>query len=280
MQNLVITIVHNLPGRIRLSLTWPPKDIKKLEDDVKKHEGIHSIFYSRITKSVLVYYNPAQIEPTEVIMRLAIFMSVEYDMKKVILSNENKIAGLNKLEYYSLISLIISWTAKGLKLPYDIQSLLNYNSGLSSISAVLYHAWLEIKKCGIYDPEVVSVVYLINSIVKKDFLLASTLTWFIAFGRHLFREQNENVILQAFRTQDKDGNRTYYDVAIKPEVNISNSFTLLKAFMKSVTKFLGITIKEDNVFLMKQIQKVSKVHEYILEGMENKEQQVFLRLEF
>lgn len=280
MDNLSITIIHKLPGRIRLSLSWPPKDIKKLETDVIRHEGIQSVSYNSITKSVLVYYNPAQIDFSEIIMRLAIFISVEYNMKKVIICNTHTSVGLKNLEYYSGISLMLSWLAKRANLSQDIQRILNYNAGLSSISAVLHHAWAEIKKVGVYDPEVVSVVYLINSVVKKDFLLASTLTWFITFGRHLFECENESVVLQAFRTQNKNSGNTYYDVAVKPQNNLSDKFTIIRAVLNSLTKAIGITSREDNVSLMKQIKSVSKVHENVLEGIEHKDQQVFLRLEY
>ena len=47
------------------------------------------------------------------------------------------------------------------------------------------HAYQELRVRGSFDPEVMSVVYLINSVGKPGAGRASLLAWIITFGRHL-----------------------------------------------------------------------------------------------
>ena len=56
------------------------------------------------------------------------------------------------------------------------------------------HAYQELQVRGSFDPEVMAVVYLINSIGKTNSVQASLVAWAAAFGRHLIpRDPREQV---------------------------------------------------------------------------------------
>ena len=66
----------------------------------------------------------------------------------------------------------------------------------ATMAAVVEHAYQELQLRGSFDPEVMSVVYLINSIGKTNSFQASLVAWSATFGRHLIpRAPREQVYL-------------------------------------------------------------------------------------
>ena len=64
----------------------------------------------------------------------------------------------------------------------------------ATLAAVVEHAYQELQVRGSFDPEVMAVVYLINSIGKTNSAQASLVAWAAAFGRHLIpRDPREQV---------------------------------------------------------------------------------------
>ena len=66
----------------------------------------------------------------------------------------------------------------------------------ATLAAVTEHGYAELHLRGSFDPEVMSVVYLINAIGKEDGVRASLVAWVLTFGRHLIpRAPREQVYL-------------------------------------------------------------------------------------
>ena len=66
----------------------------------------------------------------------------------------------------------------------------------ATLTAVVEHAYQELHTRGSFDPEVMSVVYLINAIGKPNGFQASLLAWIVTFSRHLLpRGPREQVYL-------------------------------------------------------------------------------------
>lgn len=159
-----MNIIHQLPGRIRVSLSMPPRRIDKLEKEVLGHAGIHCVKFSPITRSLLIYYNPIEIEVSEIIIRIGTALSIEYNMCSVYVENKKKNVGVNIIDNYALGALITAWIAKSGFGPFaNIANLLEWNAGVSTLAAVVNHGISEIKFSGTPDPEVVTAVYLLNS---------------------------------------------------------------------------------------------------------------------
>ncbi len=55
----------------------------------------------------------------------------------------------------------------------------------ATLTAVTEHGYAELHLRGSFDPEVMSVVYLINAIGKENGVRASLVAWVLTFGRHL-----------------------------------------------------------------------------------------------
>ncbi|MCT4595321.1 MAG: hypothetical protein N4A57_13810 [Anaeromicrobium sp.] len=278
MQTLGITILHTLSGRLRLSLSWPPKNVEKFEKDVMGHAGIYSVKYSPITKSILIHYNPSEVDASEILIRVGLAVSVDHDLTAVEISTKTAEKEFHSLDRYAGISLTAAWAMKLTKLPLGIQNFLKWNAALSSIGSIIYHAWSEVKSHGVYDPEVLSVVYLINAMKKENFLPATTGTWLTAFGRHLIDASGEKMILQAFKVYDKEQSSTYYDVAIMPKKSIKDGKDLVGRLIYSMTKSIGLETSQ--IGWMKQMKNVSRSHGDILEGIGKLDNRIFLRLKY
>ena len=78
----------------------------------------------------------------------------------------------------------------------SLTSLTRWLSVGSTLAAVIEHGYQELHVRGSFDPEVMSVVYLINSIGKPNTHQASLIAWAMTFGRHLIpHEPREQVYL-------------------------------------------------------------------------------------
>jgi len=61
----VVTVVHSLPGRVRVRLSVAPRDVQRMFAGVREHPGMASIVFSPATRSVLARFNPHEISQEE-----------------------------------------------------------------------------------------------------------------------------------------------------------------------------------------------------------------------
>ena len=73
----------------------------------------------------------------------------------------------------------------------------------ATMAAVVEHGYQELHVRGSFDPEVMSVFYLLNSLGKPNGLQASMLAWIVTFGRHLIHRAPRE---QAYLAR-RDGSR-------------------------------------------------------------------------
>lgn len=276
----VMNIIHQLPGRVRLSLSMPPRRIKKFETEVLGHNGIHSVKFSPVTRSVLVYYNPIEIEMSEIIIRIGTALSLEYNMCSVYVENKKRNVGVSLIDNYALGALIAAWIGRSGWTPLtNIGKLLDWNAGVSTLAAVVNHGISEIKLSGTPDPEVVTAIYLLNSMMKNQFLGASTITWISTFIRHLTGEESDRISIQAFQAFSQEENRMYYDVAVKSEESLYHK-SFIKIVGNFLRKYVGIRSSLKVTSLLSQIKNVSNRHGDALEGLTSNNDIIFLRLKF
>lgn len=278
MARLNVQVVHSLPGRLRLKLSNPPLKIDSFLLRVKKHEGIEMLSFNPISRSLLAIYVPSLISATEILLRVTIALSVEFNGSEIKMDIKTDTRPLNGLDYYSGMSILVAGIAKLLNLPPQSLKWLNYNAGFSTTGSVLKHAWLEVKKDGIYDPEVVSVVFLINSLFKGNVLIASAITWIATFGRHLLEPMGESCLLKAQEVKS-DSKKSYIDVQVREIDEISRKDYPIKVLVHGLAKIVGVN-PMDKKKLIDQIKRVSKAHHDVLEGVGKKSSPVYMRIEY
>lgn len=247
MKQPSIVVLHKLPNRIRVKLSLPIRNIEDMKSMVMKHDGIISIEYSDITRSILVYFNPLRINFEEVLIRITIGFSKEYGLTPVKILSKQTGRDMPNLAYYSVVSIASAYVSLFLKSNKSIQELLNWLAVGTTIGAIMEHAWLEIRKKGAFDPEVVSVMYLINSMIKGNFISASALTWITTFGRHILDFSYDEIKLQVYEQIDNDSDEVYYNINIMQDQNISNAVDFLKVFMCKCIERRGTIYRKNSI---------------------------------
>ena len=100
----------------------------------------------------------------------------------------------------------------------------------ATLAAVVEHAYQELQVRGSFDPEVMAVVYLINSIGKTNSVQASLVAWAATFGRHLIpRDPREQVY-----SVRRNGSET----TLIPSVDRRNGANFAGAMLRRGTEML------------------------------------------
>jgi len=247
-------------------------------DRVAKHDGIESISFNPVSRSLLAYYKPSVVSSTEILLRMSIALSADHNNKTVQIDESHDTRKMVSMDYYSGGSIVVATLARLIGVPLNTLQIIDYNAGMSTAASVLNHAWMEVKKEGIYDPEVVSVVYLINSLIKGNYLTASAITWIATFGRHLLEPSQESCLVKALEvSQDDDQN--YMDVEVSPVVDARKPSSSLTLIVHGIARVVGLgPVKKHS--LIDQIKHVSKAHHNVLEGVDSKPSPIYMRLEY
>ncbi|MFK5971516.1 MAG: hypothetical protein QM487_15555 [Candidatus Marithrix sp.] len=271
MEKPSITILHKLSFRVRIKFSWPPKDMQEIEQVVMEHAGIRSINYNAITKTALIYFNPLEVALQEIIIRIAVALSKEYGLIPIRILEKPKAKYISPLMITSGICIGVGSLISLINPGVQIAKLLNWAIVGTTVSAVAEHAWLDLKRKGVFDPEVLSVVYLLSS--THGSIKSGALTWIATFGRHLLVSDQKGIELQVFEVMDAKAGVNFYDVIISQDKTISNIGDLMRLVSMNFAK---TNTGKGNLFNLSKI--VSEKHGQILEGIGTEKNGIILRM--
>ena len=100
-------------------------------------------------------------------------------------------------------------------------------AGLGTAWAVVDHAWKELRERGTFDPEVLTLAYLVTALVRGDFLVASVITWLASFGRHLVEMPPTGVQVRPIEVRGRGNGQSRYEVMIGPDVDAPERVRIL-----------------------------------------------------
>ncbi len=281
MYDLRVVIQHSLPGRLRLKLTKPPLNWESNSMNITKHEGINSVFYSPITRSILIYFDTKIITKEEIVMRAGLALSVEYNLEPVLIEQIDKNVGLDGMVFFSGGAIIAAAASHLLNIgavvnALSIRKYLHLLAGASTAIAIINHARKEINRTGVFDPEVLSIFYLIPSLLKKNVLTASGITWLASFGRHFIFNSEEHLILKAVKVNSDEKEPTY-DIAItnyKKSIGYKDIIKMVPIIIAD--GFLGLGIGKAR--MLQSMKNVSSDHNYQLEGLEGTNSRILIKI--
>ncbi|RDY23307.1 hypothetical protein CHF27_008640 [Romboutsia maritimum] len=229
-----IVMVHKLEGRIRVKISHPVIDIKQAEEFIQGVEGITYIRYNEHIKSMLIKFNPATISSENVIIKIAIFMSEEYGLSKIKFISDCHKNNMPLLSYYSMISILGANIIKFLNPVNQVQDFVNWIATGITVGAIGEHAYHEMSQMGTIDPEVMSVMYLANSIGKGNMVNASLITWITTFGRHILQKSYESFIINIERIQSQCSSESCYDISVVPSIEKEKRIDTFKLFASEI----------------------------------------------
>lgn len=261
---LSVTLLHELPGRIRMKLSAPQHNQERFEQALMAHDGLESVKYNPISKSLLVTYEIGHLTTEEILLRAAIALSVEYEYRPVevhigrsteVMTDAAIIAGLMLLAAGGVQIFSRAGSA----------SWLTRATGVAVALAVGEHGWREAREHGYVHPEVLSVGYLLASWARGNILRGATVTWVASFGRHLLQGPEKCIDVRPINEVYQENEPRTYQIALAPQ---NQRFPLLR-WAQGIMGIFGLSGFGGTVdSLYKEIQNMAQAHDRVMEGFD------------
>lgn len=173
-------ILHALPGRLRVKIEKPVES----EQLFRNVTGVLHCSYNSKIQTLLIEYDTEAVSMDKLIVRLAAVYACEKHTKLLHIKHSEE-------ERFTMaptggLALALIGLDGLLKLTgAQLAGISGWLSTGATLAAVVEHGYQELQLRGSFDPEVMSIIYLINAIGKTNTFQASLLAWIVTFGRHL-----------------------------------------------------------------------------------------------
>lgn len=217
-----VDILSSISGRIRLRVGKNPIDSKSLLNDLKNEKVIEKGIFNSATHTFLLEYT--QIDDNtlhNLLLRFCGLYSRDIDVSNVKLNY--KLSKRNQLGYSALLSLGFIVLDLGTNFIGNGMNLTRYKSFIrwcalgTTIGAIFEHGYKELNENGAFDPEVMSIMYLVNSLHKEttecvavgtnDTIATSSsvvagkyspiIAWLLTFGRHIITKEDKSIVISS-----------------------------------------------------------------------------------
>lgn len=192
MNAVVITIVHALPGRVRVNFNEPPERDGEMLSMISSIDGVMECDYSHYTSNLLIVFEDSHIELLFILKKIVLFLSGQY-CKRPIHIRVNDTFSFTTFTLGSIFFILLTSALNGQRyFMVPFAKALEYTTAFVTTFSVFEHAAIEVNRTGVFDPEAFSVLYLLNSVKKGHPLKGAIWTWIAVFGRHLFPIMHNN----------------------------------------------------------------------------------------
>jgi hypothetical protein len=237
LEKPTVKIVHRLPNRVRVKFSKSLKNNYTFCKMIKENSIHTKIRYNHIINTLLVKFDPSEVLLQEVIYKICTAYSVENGMVPIKLIEEKKETYLNNLSLYSGSLVMLSSLHKLLnRNAIAMQETVNwFTMGVTTL-AIADHAFMEVKKKGVFDLEIIPAFYFIKNFIKNPSISIVALMWFTTFGRHLVVNYQGVKAIKVLRIKNPKGDKYYYIANIKDDEQISNVSELIYHVFKNKSK--------------------------------------------
>ena len=267
MEKLAITILHQLPGRVRFGLSHGLRFPVQAVSRITSHPGVKSAEYTRVSRSFLIRFDPMLVSREKIAIRVALCLSLDYAEAAVRILAQPHIRGWSNSPFFSGLALAAAQAARMVKLDARTTMMLDWIAGVSTAGAVLHHGWLELHHRGYVDPEVLSVAYLGAAFLRRQFFTASLVTWFAAFGRHLLKPPPRGLTCRITHApgDSQGGSRYQIDISEDRDESIPTKITRV---IPAVIQYAGVAGSSSGEgLLFGNIRDMVSVHDEILRDL-------------
>lgn len=273
-----VTIEHELRGRLRARLSHAVRDRLQLHRMLKEHPGVTQVQYTAISSSLLVCYEPEEVSAEEIVVRAAIALSLEHNVAVRVLARP-RAREVTDTGFYAGLSLLAALAARVFR-PYQVfVPAINRVAGMATAAAVLDHGWLEYRRKGNFDPEVLMLTYLLTALLRGNALPAALFTWIATFGRHLTRLPAQGVEIRPSEITRK-GRQRQVEVVVTPDRAPQDKMAFFGLIPSMVMNALTGTAPGPHASLIDDIKRVAQVHNSVLEGIGGFSQGIPLRIRY
>lgn len=263
--SLSVTLLHELPGRIRIKLSAPPSNLKHFSKSIMSHDGFVTAQFNAISKSLLVNYEIGHLTTEEILLRTAIALSMdhEYSPVKVHLGHDTEI-----MTDAAIIAGLMLLAAGAVRLVNreGEAKWLTQASGIAVTLAVGEHGWREARERGYVHPEVLSVGYLFASWFRGNILRGATVTWVASFGRHLLQGPEKCIDVRPMRKKYRKSEPRTYQIALVPQQQRQSTLLRWAHGLLGIFGLSGFGGTGDSLY--EEIQNMAQAHDRVLEGLD------------
>ncbi len=262
-----ITVVHGIPGRIRLRLNLADPDWARIEKDLRGHPGIEIFRPEPRIATVVVIFDQNVIEEAEVVLRIALSLSVSTDMSEVVLEREVVAGNLNKEALIVLGALMVLGILRFTPALKNRVPILDIIASLLTGGSILAHAAEEMRQDGTFHPETLSVVYLAVSAVQGRGFSGAILSWLATYGRHFKGRFVEELVIQAEQKPGGRGRKRRFDLTLQSG-NVRLAGNALAGNLPALVAHALAGGKPGEEQFLSDFRHVSDRHGHMLEGLE------------
>jgi hypothetical protein len=275
-QQPAVTIEHELPGRLRLRLSHALRQPERMRRLVEEHAGVGEVRYTAISRSVLVRYEPKHISIEEIVIRIATGLSLEHDNIGIRVLRHPPTREMTDSAFYSGVVLIAALALRVVGQNQAATTAFDRIAGLTTAGAALHHGWVEYRLRGNFDPEVLSVTYLLTAMLGGNALPAAIFTWISTFGRHLVRLPSPGVEVRPTQI-GRYGASPRFEVVVAPERTPPDKMTFFGMIPTMLFQAItGRTVGQHS--MIEDIRRVAEMHDQVLEGVSGFQRGIPLRI--
>jgi hypothetical protein len=232
MSCVALTVVHSVNGRLRLKLSHKLKDFQSAFEFTSQKGGINEFRYNATIKTLLIEYNALQIDENEILVRFGVEYCRQTKAKHIkVMYPQKKDSSIPTIGYVSLLFIFANLGVQWIGLGPISRNLMKWFSVTTTVGAIFEHGYKELNEKGAFDPEVMSIMYLIDSINKGKTTYSSAIAWAITFGRHVLQKQENDMLLTINYYNQEDTGEKLYHVNISPLVNQNHRLDFLNKFL-------------------------------------------------
>jgi hypothetical protein len=273
-----VTIEHELPGRLRIRLSHALRQPERVQRLVAEHAGVGQVQYTAVSRSMLVLYDVKHISTGEIVIRIATGLSLEQDNAGIRVLTRPPTHELTDPAFYSGVALLAALALRVMGQYTTASMALERIAGLATAGAALNHGWVDYRLRGNFDPEVLTVTYLLIALLRGNALPAAILTWISTFGRHLVRLPARGILVRPAQT-GRGGASPRVEVAVAPDPTPPDKMTLFGIVPTMLFHAIAGAAPGQHVSLIEEIRQVANVHHQVLEGVSDFQRGIRLRVQ-
>lgn len=264
----LVTVVHSLPGRLRMRLSQAPHDAPAILGFLREHAGMGPIDYTPRSGSLLVRFNPHAVSSEEITLRTAFRYAIDQGRGPVRLLAAPDYVPLQDSAVVAGVGLLTALAMRWLNAGRKGTGAVEWLAGLTTGWSVVEHGWREVRMRGYFDPEVLAAAYLAASVARGRILSGSLVTWMATFGRHLIEVPSSGVQVEPVAVPPKNGREPRYEIVVTPDTDAPDRLRLgLVGFLNSVLRYAMTGGGAHGMrSFWEELRDVSRVHGEVLEG--------------
>ena len=217
------------------------------------------------------------ISTEEIVIRIATGLSLEHDNAGIRVLTRPPTRELTDSAFYSGVVLLAALALRLTGRYTAASAALDRIAGLTTAGAALHHGWVDYRLRGNFDPEVLSVTYLLTALLGGNALPATIFTWISTFGRHLVRLPARGIEIRPAQI-GRDSTSPHFEVVVAPDRTPPDKMTFFGMIPTMLFHAITGRTPGQHVSLIEDIRRVAKMHDQVLEGVSGFQRGIPLRI--